>query len=167
MVRIVFVWRRERDLNPRYLTVYRFSRPAHSTTLTSLLVGTIAWLGFALANHQLMLCSSSSHKLTLSVNWCEASAFGVFLSTSNFEQSPFFVSLKHRIIIVSIQTLLQATSSLLLLFFAPFSLYHKNGNFASLLTYSSKNNFLHISLKSLSFASISAISENILYYKIC
>ena len=30
------LWRRERDLNPRYLAVYRFSRPAHSTTLTSL-----------------------------------------------------------------------------------------------------------------------------------
>ena len=28
--------RRERDSNPRYLAVHRFSRPAHSTTLTSL-----------------------------------------------------------------------------------------------------------------------------------
>ncbi len=29
-------WRRERDSNPRYLSVRRFSRPVHSTTLPSL-----------------------------------------------------------------------------------------------------------------------------------
>ncbi len=29
--------RRERDSNPRYLSVRRFSRPVHSTTLPSLL----------------------------------------------------------------------------------------------------------------------------------
>ena len=32
-------WRRERDSNPRYLAVQRFSRPPHSTTLPSLLLG--------------------------------------------------------------------------------------------------------------------------------
>ena len=35
-VRVLFNWRRGRDLNPRNLAVYRFSRPAVSTTHTPL-----------------------------------------------------------------------------------------------------------------------------------
>ena len=35
-LRVLFNWRRGRDLNPRNLAVYRFSRPAVSTTHTPL-----------------------------------------------------------------------------------------------------------------------------------
>ena len=47
--------RRERDSNPRYLSVRRFSRPVHSTTLPSLQFSrmTIAW--FLKASAKVML----------------------------------------------------------------------------------------------------------------
>ena len=47
--------RRERDSNPRYLAVRRFSRPVHSTTLPSLQFSrmTIAW--FLKASAKVML----------------------------------------------------------------------------------------------------------------
>ena len=45
-------WRRERDSNPRYLSVRRFSRPVHSTTLPSLhRVFEIAVLAVKKVNH--------------------------------------------------------------------------------------------------------------------
>ena len=41
--------RRERDSNPRYLAVQRFSRPPHSTTLPSLQCGLAVELCFSIA----------------------------------------------------------------------------------------------------------------------
>lgn len=33
---LFFIWRRVRDLDPRYIAVHQFSRLTHSTTLTTL-----------------------------------------------------------------------------------------------------------------------------------